>query len=287
MTYEEAWARYLETVNEGLAAYSFSAVGGTCREAMRYSLLSPGKRLRGILCLAAAESAGGSEAALPCAMALEMVHAYSLIHDDLPAMDNDTLRRGKPTNHVVYGEAMAILAGDGLLTEAFSCLASIGDDALAGKLTRVLSHAAGAGGMVGGQALDIENASPGDWEALRRMEALKTGCLICAAVEMGLTAAQADKELMEAGRQYGENLGLAFQLIDDILDVKGSREAMGKTPGKDAQEGKTTAVSILGLEGALQAAQRATEEAVSSLGPFGGRGVFLQEIARHMLSRVS
>ena len=126
-----------------------------------------------------------------------------------------------------------------------------------------------------------------DKELLRRMEALKTGCLICAAVEMGLTAAQADKELMEAGRQYGENLGLAFQLIDDILDVRGSREAMGKTPGKDAQEGKTTAVSILGLEGALQAAQRATEEAVSSLGPFGGRGVFLQEIARHMLSRVS
>ncbi|MBQ8136792.1 MAG: polyprenyl synthetase family protein [Clostridia bacterium] len=287
MTYDEAWAGYLQAVNDGLSAYPFEGAPETCRDAMRYSLLSPGKRLRGILCLAAADSAGGSGAALPCAMALEMVHAYSLIHDDLPAMDNDSLRRGKPTNHIVYGEAMAILAGDGLLTEAFSCLASAGDDALAGRLTRVLSLAAGAGGMVGGQALDIENATPGDYEALRRMEALKTGCLIRASVELGLVAANADETLVEAGRRYGSHLGLAFQLIDDLLDVKGTQDAMGKTLGKDAREGKTTAVSILGLEGAFKAAQAATDEAIKSLAPFGERGLFLRETAKRMLSRVS
>ena len=162
MTYDARWSAYRQTVEEYLQAYAFPGVPDRCREAMRYSLLSPGKRLRAVLCLAAADSAGGAAEALPCACALEMVHAYSLIHDDLPAMDNDTMRRGMPTNHIVFGEAMAILAGDGLLTEAFTCLGQVGDDALAGRLVRLLARAAGAAGMVGGQALDIENTSEGD-----------------------------------------------------------------------------------------------------------------------------
>ena len=285
MTFDERWAAYKQKVDAALDAYPFPDTPKSLLEAMRYSLLSPGKRLRGILCLAAADAAGGAEAALPCACALEMVHAYSLIHDDLPAMDNDSLRRGLPTNHVVYGEAMAILAGDGLLTEAFGCLGSAGDDALCGRLTRLLSRAAGACGMVGGQALDMQKTAKGDLAALRAMEEKKTGCLIRVSVELGLTAAQADQELLLAGSLYGTRLGYAFQLIDDILDVVGDAKAMGKTLGKDALEDKATAVSILGLEKARAAAEEATRQAVEALAPFGERGAFLQQLAQHMLTR--
>jgi len=233
-------------------------------DAMRYSVTAGGKRLRPILCLASADAVGGDRrAAIPAACALEFIHTYSLIHDDLPAMDNDTLRRGMPTLHVVAGEGMAILAGDGLLTEAFSLLAREpgGDDAalLARKvrIIGIIAAGAGAGGMVGGQAIDLACVTPAangampaslDADALRAMHARKTGALIRAAATAGAVMGGASDRQVDAIDRAAAEFGLAFQIIDDVLDVEGASADLGKTAGKDAAAGKPTYPALYGLE---------------------------------------
>jgi geranylgeranyl diphosphate synthase type II len=241
---------------------------------MRYSLGAGGKRIRPLLCLSAAESVGGeAAAALPCAIALEYVHTYSLIHDDLPAMDDDDYRRGRPSNHRVYGEGQAILAGDGLLTEAFLALAR--ENGLPpgrrAEVAAVLAEAAGHRGMVGGQSLDLEggaqtsDGAPCGMERLRLIHALKTGALMGASLEMGGIAAGASAEDRASLRGAGDALGMAFQIMDDILDATSTIEAMGKRVGKDSEKGKITYVGLMGLEGARDALGEATGRAISLL----------------------
>ena len=274
---------------------------------MRYSLLAGGKRLRPMLVLAAAEACGtrvglspedSGRLAMPAACAIELIHTYSLIHDDLPSMDNDTMRRGRPTSHVVHGEAMAILAGDGLLTEAFALLARDPEaDTTTNpvelsrrtlRVVRIVAEAAGSAGMVGGQVLDLEAASnqgtPFDRESLRAMHARKTGALIRGSAVAGAVMAGADEAMTSAVDAYGESIGLAFQIVDDILDVEGESAALGKTPGKDAAAGKPTYPSIYGLAESRRLAASCIERAVESLdrASLGGQ---LAAIARWIVSR--
>ncbi len=243
-------------------------------EAMRYSLEAGGKRVRPVLCLLAAESVGGAaESALPGALALEYIHTYSLVHDDLPAMDDDDLRRGKPTCHIAFGEAHAILAGDGLLTEAFRLLASEGalEPARRVEAIGVLAEASGWRGMVGGQALDLEGEEltregrAYGLEHLKTIHRLKTGALLRGAVEMGAVLGGADASQRQALRTYGEAIGLAFQIQDDILDATSTDAALGKRAGKDEGRGKITYPALLGLEGAKDALREATESALCPL----------------------
>ena len=248
--------------------------------AMRYSLEAGGKRLRPILVLAAAEAMAGSAdaidaalaRALPAACAVELIHTYSLIHDDLPAMDDDSLRRGRPTNHIVHGEGMAILAGDGLLTEAFALLASEPPhESLALAKIRtidVIARAAGARGMVGGQAIDLlaVGAAPAfDGPSLQDMHARKTGALIRAAAVAGAIMGGGSDEAIAAVDGFGRHLGLAFQIVDDILDVEGDAGTLGKTAGKDAKAGKPTYPSIYGLEASRRLAADRHDAAVAAL----------------------
>jgi geranylgeranyl diphosphate synthase, type II len=243
-------------------------------EAMAYSLKAGGKRIRPVLCMLAAESVGSSaESALSCSIALEYIHTYSLIHDDLPAMDDDDLRRGKPTCHVVFGEGQAILAGDGLLTEAFTLLA--GDPSLPPsrrvEALRILGEAAGWQGMVGGQSLDLEgerrthDGEPVGMAQLQVIHRLKTGALLRAALELGGIAGNAGPEHRAALRGAGEALGLAFQIKDDLLDATATEAAMGKRVGKDQGKGKITYPLLLGLAGAQKELQAATERALCLL----------------------
>lgn len=243
-------------------------------EAMRYSLAAGGKRVRPVLCLLAAEAvASTAQKALRCAIALEFIHTYSLIHDDLPAMDDDDLRRGKPTCHVAFGEGQAILAGDGLLTESFQMLATDPDlpaEACV-EAVRVLSEAAGWRGMVGGQSLDLEgealtrSGGTYDLEHLRRIHRLKTGALLRAALELGAIAGAASPEQRLTLRNAGALLGLAFQIQDDILDATSTSEQMGKRVGKDEAKGKITYPLLMGLDGARGALAEATTQALGLL----------------------
>lgn len=278
------------------AALVQEALGGLFRgdaryaalqEAMEYSLLAGGKRVRPVLTLETCRMCGGEpEAALPFACAVEMVHTYSLIHDDLPAMDNDSLRRGRPTNHIVYGEATAILAGDGLLTAAFGCLA---EAALPGEriaaAVRCLSQAAGPAGMVGGQALDIAGEGRSmDLGELELLQRLKTGALIAAAAELGCIAAGGTQEQRERVRQYAQALGRAFQVRDDMLDVIADQSEFGKPVGSDRQEGKRTFVDLLDLAGCqwmVAEETRLAREAAAAL-PEGG---FLLALADALADR--
>jgi len=257
-------------------------------DAMRYALLSPGKRLRPVLLLSAHELiAPADDEALRFAVALEMIHAYSLVHDDLPAMDDDVLRRGRPTCHVVYGEGMAVLAGDGLLSLAFqTMLESSHERALRAAL--VIARYAGTGGMVGGQGLDLahEGALP-DRALVERIQTGKTAALLTAAAEAGLVLAGADEALVNAGRRFGHALGRAFQIVDDLLDIEGDQKLLGKTTGKDQAEGKLTWPAAVGLDQARRDAARWTDEAVDALGPFGSGGDALRDMARKMLKRLS
>ncbi|MHC4916582.1 MAG: polyprenyl synthetase family protein [Planctomycetota bacterium] len=244
------------------------------RAAVEHSLFAGGKRLRPALCLGAAELVGGERKdVLPGACALEMIHTYSLIHDDLPSMDNDDLRRGKPTCHITYGEATAILAGDALLTDAFGVLTASGaDSARVRKAVEVLAAAAGAEGMVGGQQLDLDGE--GTEPTVERANAIhekKTAALIRAAVMVGAALAGAGSYESEALSEYGHSLGLAFQVADDILDHTSTAEEMGKSPGKDADQGKLTYVAAVGLEEARKHARALSSEAVAALAPFKGR----------------
>lgn len=241
------------------------------QEAMEYSLLAGGKRIRPVLTLETCRMCGGDpQAALPLACAVEMVHTYSLIHDDLPAMDNDDLRRGRPTNHVVYGEATAILAGDALLTAAFEQLAQA--NLPAGQIVeavRCLSHAAGSAGMVGGQALDMAGEGRTlNLEELELLQSLKTGALISAAAELGCIAAGGGREQRAHVRAYAQALGRAFQVRDDMLDIISSQKELGKPIGSDQANEKSTFVSALGLEGCAALVEKLTRQGIDALGGF-------------------
>lgn len=250
-------------------------------EAMAYSLFAGGKRLRPILVLAAAEACGADPApVLPAAAALEMVHTYSLIHDDLPAMDDDDLRRGKPTCHKVWGEGLAILAGDALLTHAFFLLAQIPGIKAETRLALVAELAAAAGplGMVAGQALDIQNLEM-DSPLLRRIHGAKTGALFRAALRLGGIFAGAPAETLAALSAYADHLGLAYQVLDDILDVTASSAVLGKPVGSDQRQNKESFVTVLGLEESRKLAAAETEAALAALSPLSASFQLLAELA--------
>jgi geranylgeranyl diphosphate synthase type II len=288
-------------------------------EAMRYSLFAGGKRIRPILALASYEACGGnSEDILPHASALELIHTYSLIHDDLPSMDNDDLRRGKPTSHKVFGEAMAILAGDALLTEAFYMLSSIEVQSSKFKVqnekftmqncrtsfshnthhaSRITHHAilrvireiafsAGMHGMVGGQAQDIlsENSEP-DRDTLAFIHLHKTAALITASVRMGPILADSDGDTLKALTRYGENIGLAFQIVDDILDIEGDTEKLGKQVGSDEKMKKMTYPAIFGIERSRRKAEDLISGAIDALKAFSSKADPLRETARYIIKR--
>jgi len=259
-------------------------------EAMRYSLLAGGKRLRPILCLVFADTIRQQSGTLPpaddAACALEYVHTYSLIHDDLPAMDNDEYRRGRPTSHKVFGEAVAMLAGDALLTEAFTVLAS-GPEPVRAALCRELAIASGSAGMVGGQVLDIAEDRPAQIDYLSRMHGMKTGALIRASCRIGVLAAGGNADALTRADTYGESIGLAFQIADDILDVMGNAKDMGKPVKADAAAGRHTYPAVIGLEASWMLAERKVAEAVSAVEPLEGEGGPLAVIARYVLERNS
>ena len=250
-------------------------------QAMEYSLFAGGKRLRPVLVFAATEACGGHlEQAMPAAAALEMVHTYSLIHDDLPAMDDDDLRRGKPSCHKAFGEGLAILAGDALLTHAFAVLAeSPGESTLRLEMVGELARAAGPLGMVAGQAMDITGLGAVEPEALRRVHACKTGALIEAAVRMGAINAGAETEVLNGLTEFARAYGLAYQIIDDILDVTKTSEQLGKAPGSDERKGKVTFVTLFGLEEAQARALAETARAQQALEGLDGDFSLLRSLA--------
>jgi geranylgeranyl diphosphate synthase type II len=263
----------------------------TIHRAMRYSLFAGGKRIRPILCLQAAHTAGSAtDGVAACACSLELIHTYSLIHDDLPALDNDDYRRGKLTNHKVFGDAMAILAGDALLTIAFQVLAQL--SVSADRKTRLIAELATAsgtvGGMIGGQVADLEGeGKPPDAHLLETIHRAKTGALLRASLRMGAIFAGAGDEAYNALSCYGEHIGLAFQIVDDILDVEESSEALGKTAGKDAAQHKITFPAVYGLEVSRRMAGEECARAHQVLAPFGDRAVRLHELADLIVHRKS
>ena len=260
-------------------------------ESMRYSLFAGGKRLRPILLMAAADAVGADgHRFLQSACALEMIHTYSLIHDDLPAMDDDDYRRGRLTNHKVFGEGMAVLAGDGLLTLAFETLLSqpgVTPDVLV-RVTREVAQAAGPAGMVGGQAIDLgsEGQQPSP-EVMKLMHRLKTGALFRASLRAGAMLGGGSDEDVQGLTDYAEQFGLAFQITDDILDVTGTEAALGKPIGSDEKNNKATYVSVYSLPEARRMAQEAVTDAVAALGRFGDRAWVLRSLAEYLLTRDS
>jgi geranylgeranyl diphosphate synthase, type II len=277
-------------INAALDEYSQPSEGcpAPLAEAIRYSLLAPGKRLRPMMVLLAAEACGGSiETALPAACAVEMVHAYSLVHDDLPAMDDDDLRRGRPTCHVKFGEALAILAGDALLTLAFEVLArEVKPEALAGRCCLELSRAAGAAALVGGQADDLAaEQSGGDIKTLEAIHRRKTGAMFLVSLRLGGLCAGADSEQLAALDAYGKAIGLAFQIVDDLLDEGGDEAAVGKRLNKDADRGKLTFPRLLGIEESRRRAGVLVAEALAALAQFGSVAEGLEALARYVLER--
>ena len=263
----------------------------TIHRAMRYSLFAGGKRIRPILCMEAANTVSESpDRAVAAACPLELIHTYSLIHDDLPALDNDDYRRGKLTNHKVFGDAMAILAGDALLTLAFQVLAQLDvADGAKARLIAELSTAAGTvGGMIGGQVADLEGeGKPPDAQLLETIHRAKTGALLRASLRLGAIYAGATEAQYAALSCYGEHVGLAFQIVDDILDVEESSEALGKTAGKDAQQHKITFPAVYGLETSRRMAEEECVRAHQVLEPFGERAVRLHELADLIVRRKS
>jgi geranylgeranyl diphosphate synthase type II len=270
-----------------------SAWPATIHRAVRYSLFAGGKRIRPLLVLAAGEAVGGErEGVMPLACAVEMIHTYSLVHDDLPAMDDDDLRRGKPTSHKVFGEGIAILVGDALLTRAFQLMAAVpdhGDDGHARRrlaATAVLAEAAGTSGLIGGQVQDLESAGQAlDAAALERMHRAKTGALLGACVRGGALLGGGEGGDLKRLDQYASAIGLAFQVVDDVLDATGAAHELGKTAGKDARAGKATYVSVHGLEASRKMARRLLDEAVAALAPLGSRAWLLEGLARMIVER--
>lgn len=288
---KEEWAEKRQLVEAALQKelQKNPAVNETLAASMQYSLMAGGKRLRPVLLMAAAETVGGhGEDYLPMACAIEMIHTYSLIHDDLPAMDNDDYRRGKLTNHKVYGAGMATLAGDALLTMAFEVMLRQAGASAATLLAVVneMSIAAGPYGMVGGQAIDLESENQQiDMKRLRQMHMGKTGALFRAAIRSGALLAGASNEALTALTRYAEQFGLAFQITDDILDVTGDEATIGKPVGSDVRNHKSTYVTLTSLPEARRLAQEAVDEASAALAPFGGKAVFLRELVQYLVSR--
>lgn len=269
------------------------------KESMAYSYLAGGKRLRPALVLETFAACGGIGSGLPtsagpwrsavsAAAAMEMIHTFSLIHDDLPAMDNDDLRRGRPTNHKVYGEAMAILAGDGLTTLAFEVIAVDADPAVAPRLIAELARSAGPEGMIGGQVLDMEGENQHlPLESLQLLHRMKTGALITSSCRLGAIAAGAGEQVITAVTDYGRRLGLSFQIMDDVLDVTSTPEQMGKATGKDSAKGKNTYPSIMGLEASIAEAKKQVDQAISAVSILGEKANGLIAAARFVVERKS
>jgi geranylgeranyl diphosphate synthase type II len=265
--YPDGLRAMVEDYLDGLGFSELTATAGL-EEAMRYSLLAGGKRIRPVLCLAAARAAGTDPAeVLPAAAAIELIHTYSLIHDDLPAMDDDELRRGRPTSHVVYGDDVAILAGDGLFAEAIRlfCTQQTGEPARVLSALGELAAATGVGGMVGGQYVDVTAGESLGREELRQLHGLKTGRLIAASVIVPMLLAGLSEGRMNPYRRYAAELGVLFQIVDDILDVTGSDEQLGKPQGSDERHGKLTYVSLFGLEDAREQAAESHSNARAAL----------------------
>jgi geranylgeranyl diphosphate synthase type II len=267
----------------------------TIHRAMRYSVFAGGKRIRPILVLASGEAVGGErDETMPLACAVEMIHTYSLIHDDLPAMDNDDLRRGKPTSHKVFGEAIAVLAGDALLTRAFHLMASVPDDWDAARVRRrvlataALGEACGTAGLIGGQVLDLESEGRAiGADRLEVMHRAKTGALLAACVRGGAILGAADRSDAARLERYGAAIGLAFQIVDDVLDATAGSDRLGKTPGKDSAAGKATYVAVHGLDRARGMARELLADALDAVTPLGARGELLADIARLIVERDS
>jgi geranylgeranyl pyrophosphate synthase len=297
----EATTRALESLREAVEAALDAALPReqewptTIHRAVRYSLFAGGKRIRPLLVLAAGEAVGGArEQLLPLACAVEMVHTYSLVHDDLPAMDDDDLRRGKPTSHKVFGEAIAILAGDALLTRAFHLLADAPegwDEVLLRRRLRaaaVLGEACGTGGLIGGQVMDLESEGRSiGKDELERLHRAKTGALLSACVRGGALLAGAGPVELAALERYARAIGLAFQVVDDVLDATESAERLGKTAGKDQTAHKATYVSVHGLSRARELARELGREALDAIAPLGPRADLLAAIARQVVDRHS
>ena len=284
---------YIEIINKYLDTSITECTFGEdiVHNAMKYSLGIGGKRIRPVLVLEFCRLCGGDiNEALPFAAAIEMIHTYSLIHDDLPCMDDDDMRRGMPSCHKKYGEEYALLAGDGLLTRAFGIIAesdiAVKSPETAIKAIAMLSSLAGADGMIGGQVVDLRNEDkPCSLDVLRTMDSLKTGALIKCAAVLGVIAAKGNDNMMRAAVSYSENLGHAFQIVDDILDVIGDEKELGKPIGSDADSNKSTYVSILGLDKSKEYAEKLTENAVEALDIFGNEGDFLRELAMSLINR--
>lgn len=290
-TFDEQYGVYREAVEASFDVFLPQDPSSVLTESMRYSLLAGGKRIRPVLALAWCALCGGdTRAALPAAAAVEMIHTYSLIHDDLPCMDNDTLRRGRPTNHVVYGEYVALLAGSGLYDKALETVLDFGkeyglsDEGIL-QSVKILCSASGLNGILTGQVLDMKNSDRAvDRSYLEKVNDLKTASMLSASCVLGCIAAGADPKLCADADAYGRAVGQAFQIRDDILDVISTSEALGKTPGKDSDENKTTFVDLLGMEGAQKEVEALTERALSLLQNFPNPA-FLRELTLRMCGR--
>ena len=288
---DETWKKRIKLLDKALydELHANGEYDKTLYDAMEYSLMAGGKRLRPMLLMAAADAVGGcGDDYIQAACAMEMIHTYSLIHDDLPAMDNDDLRRGKPTNHKVYGAGMATLAGDGLLTLAFEVLFRQKEVPAETLLTvsKEIAEAAGPAGMVGGQALDLESEHKKiDIDTLRKMHTGKTGELFRAAIRSGAILAGARKSELECLTIYAEKFGLAFQITDDILDVAGEQDKIGKPVGSDIKNDKSTYVTLLSLEEAGRLAAQTVADALSALSGMGDGADFLRSIVQYLVSR--
>ena len=288
MTFQQEYDECRLRVEEELkSCFMDDCAQGELLEAMRYSLLSGGKRIRPVLVLKSCEACGGSvETAVPGALAIEMLHTYSLIHDDLPCMDNDSLRRGKPTNHIVYGETTAVLAGDALQAAAFATLLESGTGPAVAAAAAELATAASEKGMCGGQYLDtVGTGTVPDEEQLCRIHALKTGALLKAACRMGGRFAGAGHRQMDALSRYADSLGLAFQIKDDILDAISTSDALGKDIGSDEKNGKITFYSLKGLKECEIAVNDYTEKAISAISDVLPNPGFLISLARALAAR--
>ena len=281
------YAEYLKKIESDLSGlFTKEQSWADLYDSMRYSILAGGKRIRPVLTLEFARIAGGDwEKAVPVGCALELVHTYSLIHDDLPCMDDDDLRRGKPTNHKVYGETLAVLAGDALQSEAYRLILTAPGLTAQQRVdcALILAEAAGADGMVAGQVLDTLHA-PKTEKELEEVHALKTGAMIAGSCMLGVAAAGGSGELLAAAREYALSLGLAFQIRDDMLDVCGDAATFGKPIGSDREEGKVTYVDLLGLEGCAKKVEECTRKAIAAVAPYDADG-FLTELAQSLAQR--
>lgn len=290
MVFKEEFNRKIEMVNRSLADY-FTKENNYQKkiyDAMEYSLFAGGKRIRPVLTLACAELFGKESEAMPFACALEMIHTYSLIHDDLPCMDDDELRRGRPTSHIVFGEAMAVLAGDALLTKAFEVATAYSNlsPEQTVRAVKILSGAGGTEGMIGGQVIDMESEGKSvSADTLHAMHLHKTGALIVAAAELGAVAGGAGEEDISRLCAFARNVGLAFQIKDDILDVEGDAALLGKKTGVDEENEKTTFITLYGIEQSKQMLADYTDKAKQQLLPYGDKAEFLNNLADFLLKR--